>query len=98
MQDSPTKILASTQATGDKFRPAAGAHIISLAGHSGGIWTVQQLHPEQVNGVDVWIDSDITFDKNDVKSGVFSNSFEYRVHGGAVGASAYIGIASFGAK
>ena len=98
MQDSPTKILASTQASGDKFRPAAGAHIISLAGHSGGIWTLQQLHPEQVAGVDVWIDSDVTFDKNDVKSEVLSNAFEYRLHGGAIGATAYIGIASFGAK
>ena len=97
MIDSPSKILASNQATGNVFRPVSGAHIISLAGYSGAAaWVLQSKHPEQVGGVDVWLDSDVTFDSNDVKSVVLSNAFEYRLHGGVIGASAYLGVASFG--
>ena len=99
MKDEPTKILASDQTTGGAFRAAAGAHIISLAGYSGSTaWTLQQKHPEQVSGADVWLDSNVTFTESGIKSVILSNAYEYRLTGGTVGASAYLGIASFGAK
>ena len=100
MHDKPMKILAAHQVTGPVFEVNAGAHVITVAGHAadGKDWVLQQLHPERVANVDVWVNSDVVFAANKVSSVVLSNSFKYRMHGGTIGASAYIGIASFGAK
>lgn len=96
MRNEPTPILLATQATGDVFNPISGAHIITLAGHAGGTVTLQIKFPVQVAGVDVWLDTDVQFTKNDALSIVLSSAFEYRMSGGSVGAQAFMGLVESG--
>ena len=49
-----------------------------------------------MRGAAVWVDSNVIFEKNKVLSVLLSNAFKYRMHGGTVGASAYLGIIAFG--
>ena len=96
MRAEPTRILSADQLIGDTFQPVSGSHVITLAGHAGGSWFVQVKFPVQLGGVDVWIDSNIEFTKNDVLIIGLSSAFEYRVAGGDVGAQAFFGLIEAG--
>ena len=96
MRAKPTQILAENQAIGDEFSPASGAHVIALAGHVGNVVTLQIKFPVRIAGADVWIDSNVTFDKNNALSVVFSDAFKYRMYSEGAGAQAFLGVAQFG--
>ena len=92
MSDKPTRILETNQASGLFPRVASGTHILAVAGHAGGVWTVDLLFPVQIGGADVWIPTNITFDKNDAVAIALSNAFKYRISGGVMGAQAFLGL------
>lgn len=91
----PTQILHAADDTGPEFRVPGRAYIIHLDGHAGDgkEWILQQKSPEQLNGVDVWISTDVRFDAIGVKTIILSPAFTYRLTGGTAGARAWIGIA-----
>ena len=69
------QILKDNQATGASFRVRTGnptftgsqdlaaIHSVILTNHTGGVWTLQALAPD-----DEWIDTDITFDDDGIKA------------------------------
>ena len=89
------RILKDDQATGASFRVRTGnptfsgsqdlasIHHILLTEHAGGIWVLQARDPDDP---DDWVDSDVDFDDNGVKSFHASPELEYRLTGGSMGA------------
>ena len=64
MKAEPTEVLLANQAIGDEFQPISGAHVIVLAGYISDV-TLQIKFPLQIAGADVWVDTNVTFEKND---------------------------------
>ena len=89
----PRQVLTVTQITSGWWKHTGAEMMIEMSLHTGGIWTVQF---ESAHASGTWIDTDVTFD--DVGQLVFrgSRDSKYRLHGGTVGAAAYILDATFG--
>lgn len=82
------QILTAAQAIGDEFDTTGNLAFgsIILSGHAGGTWTLQVQDPD-----DTWIDTDITWTSDGIKSGLgFARSLKYRLNGGSVGAKAWV--------
>lgn len=79
------QILTDTQTEGDVFSVQGVYAEITLSKHSGGQWTVQRRTPD-----DEWIDTNIVFARNDVKSFVAMPGLPYRIAGGTAGATAWV--------
>ena len=79
------QILTDTQAEGSEFSVSGIYSEIVLSKHSGGTWTLQRKTPD-----DEWIDTNVSFTGNDVKSFVGMPGVVYRVEGGTTGATAWV--------
>ena len=89
------QILKNDQATGASFRVRTGnptftgsqdlsaIHHVILTTHAGGTWVLQAHDPDDD---DDWLDTDINFTDNGIKSFNASPEIEYRLTGGTIGA------------
>ena len=82
------QILEATQVDGDPFSVDGADYFIVLAGHAGGTWHLQLRDPGDATAWrdlsdQEWIDNEI----HDFRGGA---GLQYRMHGGSVGARAYL--------
>ena len=88
----PEPILLATETTGLEFQTPGGWIVIHIDSHAGGTITLQSKSPEQLNGVDVWIDTDVTFDQSQQRGALTFQGMSYRLSGGTAGARAWKGV------
>ena len=81
------QILASTQMTSTTFSNVTGLIQLTLTDHAGGTWVVQRQSP---NNESHWIDLDVSFTNEGSKVFYSSPFTSYRLHGGTVGATAWL--------
>ena len=79
--------LRADEIEGSPFYINGGSYYIILTGHSGGTCYLDVEAPDQT-----WVESDISFTSNGVKTFVGTQLLRYRlrVDGGAVGAQAWV--------
>ena len=88
-RDNEYQILASTQTTSSTFADLVGLSQLTLTNHAGGTWVLQRQSP---NNSAHWIDLDLSFVAEGSKIFYASPSTTYRLHGGTVGATAWLAI------
>ena len=81
------QVLTDTQATSTVFSGYTGIVQLTVTDHAGGTWTLQRQSPSDSTH---WIDLDVTFASEGAKVFYASSNTSYRVHGGTVGATAWI--------
>lgn len=89
----PRQVLTETQATSGWWKHTGYEMMIEMSLHTGGTWVVQF---ESAHAAGTWIDTDVEFDDAGQQVVRGSSDSKYRLHGGTVGAAAYILDATFG--
>ena len=82
---NPAQVLSDTQTTSEEFRFSGKVGFVILSGYTSGTWTLQVEAPDGS-----WIDSDINFTGNGIKSFDSTHSLNWRLTGGDAGAEAWV--------